>query len=71
MSGFNSRSIILAGCIIVIIGCALFFVEKGWLKKLPGDIHVQRGQFTFYFPLATSLIVSAILTLLINLFSKK
>lgn len=71
MGGYNSRYIILAGVILAGIGCVLFFVEKGWLKKLPGDIYIQRENFTFYFPLVTSLVVSLILTVLINLFSKK
>jgi hypothetical protein len=38
--------------------------------RLPGDFHVRRGNFSFHFPLATSLIVSIVLTLLFALFRR-
>jgi hypothetical protein len=36
-----------------------------WLGRLPGDVYIQRGNWSFYFPLATSLLVSVILSLLL------
>ena len=51
---------------------ALFLVagKIGWLGRLPGDFTFRRGHVTFYFPLAASLLVSAILSLLFWLFRK-
>ena len=40
------------------------------LGRLPGDIYVRRGSFSFYFPLATSIILSILLTLLFALFRR-
>jgi len=42
-----------------------------WLGRLPGDIHIQRGNWSFYFPLATCLIISIVLTLLFSLFGRR
>jgi hypothetical protein len=59
------------GIILVAIGAVLYFI-KGipFLGKLPGDILIQKKNFTFYFPLATSLLFSLVLTLLFYLFRK-
>jgi len=38
-----------------------------WLGRLPGDIHIQRGSWSLYFPLATCLVISVVLTLLFSL----
>jgi len=66
------RLLILFGIIAVIIGGALLFLPRiPWLGRLPGDIVVQRERFTFYFPLATSIVVSIVLTLLLNLFFRR
>jgi hypothetical protein len=42
-----------------------------WIGRLPGDIHIQRGNWTFYFPLATSLVVSVVLTLVFWLIGRR
>jgi hypothetical protein len=59
-----SRILIVAGAILVIAGLAWPLLTRLGLGRLPGDIMVERGNFRFYFPLATSLVVSAFLTLL-------
>jgi hypothetical protein len=41
------------------------------LGRLPGDIHVQRGNWSFYFPLATSLVLSVVLSLVFYLFGRR
>ena len=43
---------------------------RSWLGRLPGDLHYTRGNFSFYFPLVTCLILSLVLTLLLWLFRK-
>jgi hypothetical protein len=65
-----SRLLIVAGAILVIAGVAWPFLTRLGLSRLPGDIMVERGNFRFYFPLATSLLVSIALTLLFWLFRR-
>jgi hypothetical protein len=61
------------GILLVILGLAILFLEKMnflHLGRLPGDIRVQRGNFSFYFPLVTCLLISLILTLFFSLFRR-
>jgi hypothetical protein len=71
MAGLG-RLLILLGLGAVIAGVVLLFLPRiPWLGRLPGDILVQRERFTFYFPLATSIVISIVLTLLLNLFFRR
>jgi membrane protein implicated in regulation of membrane protease activity len=66
------KLLILLGGILIIIGAATVLVGKfPWLGRLPGDIYVERRSFTFFFPLTTSILVSAILSLVLYLLSKR
>jgi len=66
------RFLILLGLAAVAAGVILLFLPRiPWLGRLPGDIVVQRERFTFYFPLATSIVVSLLLTVLLNLFFRR
>ena len=68
MSGVHDigRMLIVFGLLIVLVGVVLLLVGRvPWLGRLPGDIHIQRGNWTFYFPLATSLLLSVVLTLIL------
>ncbi|HHP7240587.1 MAG TPA: DUF2905 domain-containing protein [Cyclobacteriaceae bacterium] len=65
------KYLIILGIIIILIGVWLHFGWKvPYLGKLPGDIFIQRKNFSFYFPLATSIILSIILTLILYLINK-
>ena len=65
------KSLIIIGLVIVAIGVILSLVGKvPWIGKLPGDIYIKRENFTFYFPLATSIIISIILSLILWLLRK-
>ena len=65
------KLLILFGILIVGIGLLLLIGEKiPWIGRLPGDIIIKKKNFTFYFPLATSILISIILTLLLALFRK-
>jgi hypothetical protein len=58
----------LIGCIVILVG--VFFVISSkipFLSHLPGNIMIKRKNFSFYFPLGLSLIISIILTLALNL----
>jgi len=60
------KLLIVIGLLIAGGGCALLFAGKiPWLGRLPGDIFYRGKNFSFYFPLMTSLIVSVILTLIL------
>lgn len=65
------KVIIIAGLCITVLGALLLLAPKiPFIGKLPGDIYFKRGNFSFYFPLATSIILSVILTLLLSLILK-
>ena len=73
MFGFGAlgKLLILLGVLIIVIGLLLLVGEKiPWVGKLPGDIVIKREKFTFYFPIATSILISIILTLMFTLFRK-
>ena len=71
------KLLLVMGLSVAVIG--LFFlvlgkwpgISGGWLGRLPGDIVVKREHFTFYFPLATSILISVIGSLLLYLFMKR
>jgi uncharacterized protein HemY len=66
------KLLILCGGILVIVGALLLLVAKTpWLGRLPGDIYIQRPHFSFFFPLTTSLLISAILTLVLYFLSRR
>jgi hypothetical protein len=66
------RSLIIAGLILLAAGLLISFAPKlpTWLGRLPGDITIKRANFSFYFPFATCLLLSAILSFLLWLFRK-
>jgi ribose/xylose/arabinose/galactoside ABC-type transport system permease subunit len=59
-----SKFLITLGIVLVIVGLAWPWLTKLGLGQLPGDIVIEREGSSFYFPLATSLLISAALTLL-------
>lgn len=63
--------LIITGILTVIFGFILKLSGKlRWIGKLPGDIVIHKGNFTFYFPLVTGLLASLILSLLLYLIFK-
>lgn len=70
--GSLGKTLIIFGIVLMGVGLLLTFVNKmPFLGKLPGDICIQKKNFTFYFPLATSLLISVILSLIFWLFSRR
>lgn len=70
MPGFG-KSLIIVGLIIAAIGVIFSFAGKlPWLGRLPGDIYIKRENFSFYFPLATSILISIILSFILWLFRR-
>ncbi|OGW32870.1 MAG: hypothetical protein A2X59_03760 [Nitrospirae bacterium GWC2_42_7] len=66
------KLLLILGIVIALIGALLLLSAKiSWLGKLPGDFLVQKKNFTLYFPLATSLLISILLTLLFWFFGRR
>ena len=65
------KAIFVIGVVIAAVGLLLWSgVGKNWLGRLPGDIQYTKGNFNFYFPVVTCLLLSLILTLLLWLFRR-
>jgi hypothetical protein len=65
------KLLFVGGLIIAAVGLLLWSgIGRGWLGRLPGDIHYNKGNFSFYFPVVTCLLISVILTLVFWLFRK-
>jgi len=70
--GEIGKTLMVFGLALAGLGALLVLAHKmPFLGKLPGDIHIQRRNFTFYFPLATSLLVSLLVSFLMWLWSKR
>ena len=63
------RFLIISGLLIAAVGLLISFGVP--IGRLPGDFNIRRGNFTFYFPLTTSIIASILLTLLFSFFSRR
>lgn len=68
---FLGKGLILLGLLVTAVGVLFLYSDKiGWIGRLPGDITIRRENVTVYFPLATCLLVSVLVSLLIWLFRK-
>lgn len=70
MAGFG-KALIFTGVVLIVLG--IIFSVGGkipWLGQLPGDIYVKKGNFTFYFPVVTCLVLSLLLTLVLYIFRR-
>jgi hypothetical protein len=65
------KMLMLAGLGLFVIGLILWTgFGRGWLGRLPGDIHYHRGNFNFYFPVVTCILLSIVLSIIFRLFRK-
>ncbi len=65
------KLLVMAGVLLTIVGLLLWSgFGRNWLGRLPGDIHYQKGNFSFYFPIVTCLLLSILLTILLRIFRK-
>jgi len=62
------KTLVFLGLAVAGLGFAMMLGVP--LFRLPGDFYVKRGSVSFYFPLATSILLSIILTLVLNLFRR-
>ncbi|MBZ4681862.1 MAG: hypothetical protein JG778_937 [Thermodesulfobacterium sp.] len=71
MSGFGKFLVLLGFCLIL-LGIFISILPKiPYIGKLPGDIYIKKDNFTFYFPLATCILISILLTIILNLLFRK
>ena len=71
MSGL-AKSLIVFGLVLMVAGVVLYLAGRvPGLGRLPGDIFFKKGNFSFFFPITTSLLISVIATALLNLFMRK
>jgi hypothetical protein len=62
------KTLVLAGIAIAVVGLGLWGLSSvPYVGRLPGDIYVRRGNFTFYFPIVTCIVISIVATLLFSL----
>jgi uncharacterized protein YybS (DUF2232 family) len=65
------KNLMIFGLLIAAAGALLWSgIGKGWLGRLPGDIHYTKGNFSFYFPIVTCILLSLVLTFILWLFRK-
>jgi hypothetical protein len=66
------KLLIVFGVLIALAGVVLVAVGRvPWLGRLPGDINIERGKWSFHFPIMTSLLLSALLTLILYLIGRR
>ncbi|WP_407147279.1 DUF2905 domain-containing protein [Bradyrhizobium sp. ORS 86] len=65
-----SRTLIVLGVVLVVMGICWPLIGRLGLGRLPGDIVIQRPNFSFYFPLMTSLIISIVLSVVLWLINR-
>lgn len=68
----TGKYIIILGTVIIGIGLLVYFFHNklNWLGRLPGDIRIERENFKFYFPFTTMILLSLLLTLIINILKR-
>jgi hypothetical protein len=69
MSQDSGKYIIFIGIGVIVVGAIVYFFgdKLHWLGRLPGDVRVEKENFRFYFPFTTMILLSLLLTLLINI----
>lgn len=65
------RFFLIAAVVLAVLGVILILAGRGLIPRLPGDIAIERESFRIYIPLGTSILVSVVLTLLLNLFFRR
>lgn len=70
MSPGLGKILVFVGLIITVVGVIVFFFGDylRWIGRLPGDIHIEKENFTFYFPIVTMILLSIVVSLLIRIF---
>ena len=64
-----AKYLVIGGVVLILAGGGVYLAAKFGLPfgRLPGDIHIENGNFTFYFPLVSSILISVVLTIILNI----
>ncbi|MCL2220115.1 MAG: DUF2905 domain-containing protein [Chitinispirillia bacterium] len=65
------KFLVIAGTVIVVIGLIFMLSDKIPLGRLPGDVQIGGGRFKIYIPVATSILLSVVLTVIMNFFARR
>ncbi len=65
------RFLIIAGTVIIVVGVVFLFADKFPIGRLPGDLRFGNDRFKLYIPVATCILLSVVITIIVNFFSKK
>jgi Zn-dependent protease with chaperone function len=65
------RFLIIAGTVVIVVGVLFLMADKFPVGRLPGDIHFGAGRIKIYVPIATCILLSIVITLVVNFFSRK
>ena len=68
-----AKTFIVAGISLLLVGLALLYAPGllSWFGRLPGDLHIERGQTRIFIPITSMIVVSVVLTLIVNLFFRR
>ncbi|HKG69014.1 MAG TPA: DUF2905 domain-containing protein [Segetibacter sp.] len=72
MGSQAGKYLIFTGILIIVIGVIVYFFHNklNWIGRLPGDIRIEKENFKFYFPLTTMILLSLLLTLIMNIIKR-
>jgi hypothetical protein len=72
MNSETGKWIIMIGVFIVLVGVVIYFFHDklNWIGRLPGDIKIEKENFSFYFPITTMILLSLIISLIVQLIKK-
>lgn len=72
MNAETGKWIILIGALIIVVGVLIYFFHDKlhWIGRLPGDIRIEKENFRFYFPITTMILISLLISLIVQLIKK-
>ena len=65
------KALIVSGVVLIVAGVVFLSGKSIPLGRLPGDINIQKGNFTFYFPIVTCAVISIIVTIIFFIIGKR
>jgi Protein of unknown function (DUF2905) len=65
------KALLIGGAVVALVGLLLVLAGRGILPRLPGDVSLGRGNTRVYIPLGTSIVLSVLLTIMLNLFIRR
>ena len=65
------RTIAIVGLVLLVAGVVMMLLSRFGITSLPGDLSFRRGRFAVYIPIGTSILLSILLTVLLNLFLRR